>query len=296
MVSRWDQSGKRLWTRTLERLPDDTESPSLVALCADPQQGLYLLTTVWREVSAQDWLLMRLDADGRVVWRRVFNGVDNGADTAFALCADADGNLYAVGLTTRVRGGQQIALLSYDPAGRLRWSHERALPFSDSELPRAMTLGLDADGTLHLLVAQQQDAQQASLRVYRYRSDGAPTGETEFPAVRHRVRPHFSGCLAPDGALWLPTFEEEHQVIGEDALLRLKAALHHYAPDGTLKRELPVIVEQAEIVSVQAVAWEDARALVVALTARLPVDTTRTAPTTRHHWALVKYAVDSDRR
>ena len=296
MVSRWDQSGKRLWTRTLERLPDDTESPSLVALCADPQQGLYLLTTVWREVSAQDWLLMRLDADGRVVWRRVFNGVDNGADTAFALCADADGNLYAAGLTTRVRGGQQIALLSYDPAGRLRWSHERALPFSDSELPRAMTLGLDADGTLHLLVAQQQDAQQASLRVYRYRSDGAPTGETEFPAVRHRVRPHFSGCLAPDGALWLPTFEEAHQVIGEDAPLRLKAALHHYAPDGILLRELPVIVEQAQIFSVQAVACDDTGALFVALTARLPVDTTRTAPTTRHHWALVKYAVDSDRR
>jgi hypothetical protein len=57
-----------------------------------------------------------------------------------------------------------------------------------------------------------------------------------------------------------------------------------------------VIVEQAEIVSVPAVAWEDARALVVALTARLPIDSTRSVPTTRHHWALVKYHVDSDRR
>jgi outer membrane protein assembly factor BamB len=298
VVFRWNQSGKRLWTRTLEKQPSDLEAPSLVALCAAPQQGLYLLTTVWREVSAQDWLLMRLDADGRVVWRRVFNGVDNGADTAFALCADADGNLYAAGLTTRVRGEPKLALLSYDAAGKLRWSLERASPFSNPEQPRALTMALacGVDGTLHLLVAQQQDAQQASLCVYRYRSDGAPAGETELPTVRHRVRTHFSGCLAPDGALWLPTFEEEHQVIGENALLRLKAALHHYAPDGTLKRELPVIVEQAEIVSVQAVAWEDARALVVALTARLPIDSTRSVPTTRHHWALVKYHVDSDRR
>lgn len=287
----WSNEGKRLWEFTAYRTsPSGAFLP--VQLQPALEGGVYLLATIENPVSAGDWLLMRIDAQGRQIWQQQFNGVDNGDDRAFVMAVDQEGNLYAAGLTERARSGPHIALLSYSPSGALRWQHESEPIEGEPRSFGILALGIDTHGTLRLLIGRQLSMPplQLQLRARLYRLNGEPIGTVEYPLLSSPLRPVFGGCFAPDGSLWTPIYPKEmHPAEGHDLLWRT-ARLQQYDIEGKLQREIPVEIEGVALTAIRATACSGERTLFTAVTGRLPVQRQdMSVPMTRHIWYLLKY-------
>lgn len=71
--------------------------------------------------SNNDYLTIKYDPDGNVLWTKRYNGVANSDDKANALALDDSGNVYVTGASTS-SGGYDVVTIKYSPDSTVLWT------------------------------------------------------------------------------------------------------------------------------------------------------------------------------
>jgi hypothetical protein len=120
-VAKISTNGQYVWLSTsYHGSASANDRPAAIAL--SPSNSLYV-AAVSRVVN-DDFAVIRYDDAGNILWSRTLGGSGNGDDTATAITADAQDNVYITGRTyipRTVIDNYVITTASYDSAGALRW-------------------------------------------------------------------------------------------------------------------------------------------------------------------------------
>ena len=136
-VVRLDGAGDRVWERRFDRGHFDAAT----AVAAAPDGGLLVVGVTAAERGAPDQvLILRLDAEGEVLWERVVGGPR--ADAAWGVAATADGFAVLAATQSWGAGSDDAWLLRLDDTGTIRW--ERL--FGGGLWDRAMAIQALPDG------------------------------------------------------------------------------------------------------------------------------------------------------
>ena len=143
---KYDGAGTQQWVRRYDGpstvLANDYDRAAALALEAN---GNVFVTGN----SSGDFATVKYDAAGTEVWVRRYNGPGAGADWATAIAVDASGNSCVTGSSYGNSTTQyDIATLSYDPSGTVRWTERYNGPANFYDTPCA--IAVHASGSVYV--------------------------------------------------------------------------------------------------------------------------------------------------
>ncbi len=126
-VVRVDGDGETAWTATVGG--DDWEDAGGMVVLADGSIMLLLTSGPW-DVPERDWRLVRISPEGETLEDE---RLDSGrADDAVALCPDAEGGLYLVGVSGIIQAGDKdVRVVRRDSSGDVLWEYVLDPPGDD---------------------------------------------------------------------------------------------------------------------------------------------------------------------
>lgn len=90
-------------------------------LTTDGEGNVYVAGYSSNSRSGVDYRVVKYDASGRQIWTADYNGTGNGDDLAFAIAADAAGNVYVTGRSAGASSFFDYATVKYNSAGKQIW-------------------------------------------------------------------------------------------------------------------------------------------------------------------------------
>jgi len=148
MTLKINGSGRKLWQKTYNA----SDSDQTTGIAVDAANNIYvngfadLHGSVNGAGTSNDYLTLKYDASGNLVWAKSF---DSGADEkAYGVAVDASGNVYATGFYRNRTGIASCTTIKYDPSGNLLWSKVFSLGVNNST--ECGAAGVDASGNLYV--------------------------------------------------------------------------------------------------------------------------------------------------
>lgn len=119
-----------------------------------------------------DYLTVKHDASGTVLWRAIARGSANKDDFALAIAVDAGGNSYVTGQSTNAAGYDNIDYLTvkYDVNGVEQWRAVMDGAGSHSDFARAIQV--DAAGNVFVAGSSRDANLKSAYLTVKYNSDG----------------------------------------------------------------------------------------------------------------------------
>jgi hypothetical protein len=115
--------GDSLWTSVYnDPLFNQYDEPNDLAVASDG--SIYLTGESDGDVTFNtnhDYLTIKLNSDGALLWAKRYNGVANGTDRAAALVVDAQGNAVVTGRSFN-GGDDDYVTIKYSPTGTVLWT------------------------------------------------------------------------------------------------------------------------------------------------------------------------------
>ena len=146
---------KTLWVARYSPAPDEKDNSEPTAMTTDSAGNLYItgfISTLHNDV---DYLTLKYDPDGKLLWRRRYNGPGNDLDRARSIAVDQDGNVYVTGESDNGKGngatklsGLDWATIKYDKDGNRKWVARYNDP--DDGEDRPVKLCVDAAGNVYV--------------------------------------------------------------------------------------------------------------------------------------------------
>ncbi len=160
------------------------ESGSAFAIAADEAGNVYVTGAADGGRTGDDIGTVKYDANGNLLWSRLYNGSGNGDDAGYDVAVDAAGNVYVTGASLSSDTGLDYTTLKYTANGALLWA---ALYDDPSALrdDQAAAVVVDDDGNVYVtgvsdggrsgddFATIKYDAAGNELWVSRYAREGA---------------------------------------------------------------------------------------------------------------------------
>lgn len=100
-------------------------------------------------LGSEDFMTVKLNMDGTVVWTSVYNGNSGGSDYGNSIDIDIEGNVYAGGASDRGNNQMEYTLLKYNSFGVLEWLKK----YSIAEIPEDFIYSLKIDTSGSIVVS-----------------------------------------------------------------------------------------------------------------------------------------------
>jgi uncharacterized delta-60 repeat protein len=114
----------------------------------DTQGNIYLTGFGGREQSMWDYITMKCDSSGNILWLKTYDGPANGAEQASDLEIDNLGNVYVTGGSNGIGTDYDFATIKYDPSGNEQWVVRYNSPAFGSDI--ASYMSVDQDGNVYV--------------------------------------------------------------------------------------------------------------------------------------------------
>jgi uncharacterized delta-60 repeat protein len=118
------------------------------ALALDATGNVYVTGSIIGDMGMQDIVTIKYDPAGVQQWVALYNGLGNGPDVGWAICADAAGNAVVSGWTFGPGTGYDYITIKYDTDGLEQWVATYDGPVNGEDEIQAMDL--DADGNVYV--------------------------------------------------------------------------------------------------------------------------------------------------
>lgn len=124
-IAKYSNTGNLLWLQKLDISAGSNKDDAPLSIVCDAQDNLILAG--YSTNTNRDFLLMKFNPAGTVLWQKVFDGTGNNNDQFSSVITDASSNIYAAGLSVRNFGGTNNfyvhQVYKYDPNGTEVWEN-----------------------------------------------------------------------------------------------------------------------------------------------------------------------------
>jgi hypothetical protein len=147
---KYDANGNELWVRRYNG-PGNRDDAAF-DLVLDADGNVYVAG--WSDgpgtgINGWDFITIKYDPAGNVVWEQRYDGPAGGGDRANALALDAAGNLYVTGRSRGVATYDDYTTIKYDPSGQEVWV-ARYSGTTGIGIDNALDIAVDAAGNSHI--------------------------------------------------------------------------------------------------------------------------------------------------
>lgn len=118
---KYSADGTLLWEQQVNGLADQAENGVDISVC--PDGHLYVGAYIADGVNGYDYLVIRYNIDGTLIWSKKYNGPANADDVIYDIDSDNFSNVYVTGRITGTGGWDDIATVKYNPQGDVVWDH-----------------------------------------------------------------------------------------------------------------------------------------------------------------------------
>lgn len=123
LIRKFNQNGGVIWSAVYNAPGDGSDEASAIVL--DASGNAYVTGLGKSDSTSSDFLTVKVDASGNIVWARLFDSPFNQYDQANGICVDPSGHVIVTGQCDRDAGpntNDDIYTVKYDPNGNLVWS------------------------------------------------------------------------------------------------------------------------------------------------------------------------------
>jgi hypothetical protein len=124
-IAKYDNMGNLLWLKKLDFSAGYNNSDEPLSITCDIQDNL--IVAGYTTNTNRDFLLLKLNPLGNLIWQKIFNGTGNNSDQFNSVITDAASNIYAAGLSVRNFGGTNNLyvhqIYKYDANGTELWEN-----------------------------------------------------------------------------------------------------------------------------------------------------------------------------
>jgi len=92
------------------------------AIALDANRNIYVAASSDGVSGTSDFLALKYNTDGSLLWSQRYNGVANGQDSVRAIRVDAMGNVYVTGRSQGSGNSINIVTIKYDSTGAQKWA------------------------------------------------------------------------------------------------------------------------------------------------------------------------------
>ena len=193
-----DANGNVLFTRTVDSSGADAR---LVALASVPGGMDIVAAGHARNQTGLDALVVRLDADGNVDWRRDLDGdaIEPGDDEATAIALDQAGNTYIAGRTWN-GDDFDVFVVKLDPSGNEVW--RRAIDFGhgdDAAWAAAFDAGAGGAAGSLWIAGRASNGNDTDALTLRLDADGNELFHALVAGTEQRNDEHYDLMVGPPG-------------------------------------------------------------------------------------------------
>ena len=152
-------NAQRLWVVRETPAPDEKPNSQPTAMTTDAAGNIYITGFVQTLHNDVDFLTLKYDPDGKLLWRARYNGPGNDVDRAYSIAVDKDGNVYVTGDSDNGKGnglgedggrhsGLDWATIKYDKDGNQKWVARYNGPDDGEDVPRKVCV--DGQGCVYV--------------------------------------------------------------------------------------------------------------------------------------------------
>ena len=140
------------------------------ALTTDGAGNVYIAGYSPNSLSGVDYRIVKYDASGRQIWTAEYNGTGNGDDLAFAIAADASGNVYVTGRSVGSGSFFDYATIKYNRAGMQMWVARYNGP--GNWLDNPTSIQVDKNGNVYVTGGSLGAGTSSDYATIKYNSAG----------------------------------------------------------------------------------------------------------------------------
>ncbi|MEO0090986.1 MAG: SBBP repeat-containing protein [candidate division WOR-3 bacterium] len=143
---KYDANGNLLWERRYNGPENSWDCAT--SLFVDNYGNVYVTGFSFSSGTYEDYVTLKYDVNGNLLWERRYNGPGNGYDEANALFVDNYGNVYVTGFSYGSGTWYDYATLKYDANGNLLWERRYDTPRNGDD--GATSLFVDNFGNVYV--------------------------------------------------------------------------------------------------------------------------------------------------
>ena len=136
-------------------IPDEKLNSEPTAMTTDAAGNIYITGMVQTLHNDVDFLTLKYDPNGKLIWRARYNGPGNDVDRARSIAVDKEGNVYVTGDSDNGKGngltklaGLDWATIKYDANGHQLWVARYNGPDDGEDRPAKVCV--DAEGSVYV--------------------------------------------------------------------------------------------------------------------------------------------------
>lgn len=165
---KYNSEGNELWVRRHNGTGNSQDLARAVA--ADKAGNAYVTGSSDRAGSGQDYVTLKYNSQGKVLWLARYNGPANSFDQAAAIAVDSLGNVYVTGSSSD-GSGNDYATVKYNPEGIPQWV--KRYNGTGNSFDDAKAIAVDRAGNVYVTGMSTGTSQRYDYTTIKYNSGGA---------------------------------------------------------------------------------------------------------------------------
>jgi len=143
---KYDTDGNQLWVRRYNGPASGPDGGRGIAV--DNDGNVYVTGYSRINSSGNDFVTMKYDTNGNLLWMSYYNAPANSSDSATSIAIDSEGNVYVTGLSYGEGPGGDYASVKYDSNGNQLWASRYNGPANKRDYPYG--IAVDASGNVYV--------------------------------------------------------------------------------------------------------------------------------------------------
>lgn len=196
---KYDAAGTLLWTRFYMGNGGVQDRPHDMTI--DDLNNIYVTGAAWTAGTRDDYVTLKYDTDGNLLWDRLYDGTGHWYDYARVIVVDPSYNVYITGGSDGPAPfADEITTLKYDAAGTQLWVGRYGGPFPGDD---AIGYGLYVGPTGDVYVGGYSDSVLTDYSLLRYGADGTPKEARRFNINEYSEDMAYALAVDGDGYMYL---------------------------------------------------------------------------------------------
>ncbi|MBK9331160.1 MAG: SBBP repeat-containing protein [Ignavibacteria bacterium] len=143
---KYNSSGDSIWVRRFDGIESSSDNSRSVAV--DTSGNVYVFGQSYSAVSNYDFLTLKYNSSGVILWSKIFNGPGNNVENANDMALDNSGNVFITGSSAFAGANYNFATVKYTSDGTEQWSDTYNGTVSGSD--QSFSIAVDSSDKIYI--------------------------------------------------------------------------------------------------------------------------------------------------